>query len=64
MDLMGQAMQEIWRVLKPGGQLYVFEQVCAGGNEILRLFHDVRTSREAASSPFEMPMRIDQLQKS
>lgn len=47
--LMGQAMQEIQRVLKPGGQAYISEPVYAGEfNEILRLFHDEKAVREAA----------------
>lgn len=49
LDLMGQSMQEIRRVLKPGGLLYISEPVFAGDfNEILRLFHDESRVREAA----------------
>lgn len=48
-DLMGSAMREIQRVLKPNGRLYVSEPIYAGEfNEILRLFHDERFVREAA----------------
>lgn len=48
-DLMDQALREIRRVLRPGGQAYISEPVYAGDfNEILRLFHDERVVREAA----------------
>ncbi len=49
LDLMQTSMQEIRRVLKPGGHAYISEPVFAGEfNEILRLFHDEQVVREAA----------------
>lgn len=49
LELMEASMQEIWRVLKPGGQVYVSEPVFGGDfNEVLRLFHDEQLVREAA----------------
>lgn len=47
--LMESAMQEIKRVLKPGGFAYISEPVFMGEfNEILRLFHDEQKVRQAA----------------
>ena len=48
-DMMGQAMDEIARVLRPGGVLYVSEPVYAGAfNDILKLFNDEQQVRQAA----------------
>lgn len=47
--LMETSMHEIRRVLKPGGYAYISEPIFAGDfNEILRLFHDEQTVRQAA----------------
>ncbi|WP_371414983.1 hypothetical protein [Thiolapillus sp.] len=46
---MGKALEEIHRVLRPGGRAYIFEPVYAGQfNEILRLFNDEKEVRQAA----------------
>lgn len=48
-DLLDQAFSEMWRVLAPGGLVYISEPVFGGDyNEILRLFHDEQHVREAA----------------
>jgi ubiquinone/menaquinone biosynthesis C-methylase UbiE len=50
-DLMEVSIHEIRRVLKPAGLAYISEPVFAGDfNQILRLFHDEKTVREAAFS--------------
>lgn len=48
-ELMDSVFSEIRRVLKPDGVAYISEPVYAGGfNEILKLFHDEKSVREAA----------------
>jgi len=49
LDKMNTAMNEIRRVLKPGGHAYISEPIFAGNfNEILRMFHDEEQVRKAA----------------
>jgi ubiquinone/menaquinone biosynthesis C-methylase UbiE len=49
LEMMQPSMQEISRVLKPGGLAYISEPVFAGDfNEVLRLFHDEQEVRQAA----------------
>lgn len=48
-DRMDDAMQEIRRVLKPGGMAYISEPIYAGDyNEVMSIFHDEKEVREHA----------------
>jgi ubiquinone/menaquinone biosynthesis C-methylase UbiE len=49
LELMGKALNEAKRVLRPGGMVYISEPVFEGAfNEILRLFNNEKEVREAA----------------
>lgn len=51
MPLLGRALAEAARVLRPGGHLYVSEPVYAGPfNDVVKLFNDERVVREAAQA--------------
>lgn len=63
LDMMDQAMQEIRRVLRPGGLAYISEPVYAGEfNEVLRLFHDEKAVREAAFAAVRRALELGVLE--
>jgi len=54
LPLLGQALRESARVLRPGGHLYVSEPVYTGPlNELVRLFNDEGVVRAAAQSALD-----------
>ncbi len=54
LDLMASGFSEIYRILKPGGLLYISEPVYAGPfNDMLKLFNDEKQVREAAFAATE-----------
>ena len=61
-ESMDSAFSEIRRVLKPGGVAYISEPVYAGDyNELLKLFHDEKTVREAAFAAVKRALASGQL---
>lgn len=61
--LLDQALDEIRRVLVPGGVAYISEPVFAGQyNEILRLFHDEEMVRAAAFAALERVVAAGKLE--
>lgn len=58
LPLMGQALAETARVLRPGGHLYVSEPVYAGVlNDVVRLFNDEGVVRAAAQAALDEALR-------
>ena len=61
LPLLGQALAEVARVLRPGGWLYVSEPVYAGPlNEIMRLFNDEGLVRAAAQQALDQALLAGQ----
>lgn len=64
-DEMDKALDEIKRVLRPGGLAYISEPVYAGDfNDVLRLFHDEKTVREAAFNAVKRAVQESRLELS
>ncbi|MCA0244898.1 MAG: methyltransferase domain-containing protein [Proteobacteria bacterium] len=56
--LMGQALAEAARVLRPGGHLYVSEPVYAGAlNDLVKLYNEERAVREAAQAALDAALQ-------
>jgi SAM-dependent methyltransferase len=56
--LMGQALAEAARVLRPGGHLYLSEPVYAGTlNDIVKLYNEERAVREAAQAAVDAALQ-------
>jgi len=53
-DLMPAVFNEVFRILKPGGFVYVIEPVASGSlNEVTRLFHDEAKVRQQAQQAID-----------
>lgn len=62
-ELMAEALQEVARVLKPGGYAYVSEPLFRGAlNECLRLFHDEQAVRREAFAAITAAVALGVLQ--
>ncbi|MDE2396937.1 MAG: class I SAM-dependent methyltransferase [Burkholderiales bacterium] len=58
LPLQAQALDEVARVLRPGGHLYVSEPVFAGPfNEVVRIFNDEQAVRAAAQAALDEALR-------
>ncbi|MGC8807765.1 MAG: class I SAM-dependent methyltransferase [Thiomonas sp.] len=58
LDAMQTALAQTWRVLRPGGWLYVSEPVYAGAlNAIVRLYNDEGVVRAAAQAALDQALR-------